>query len=61
MASNLRVRWIDMVKGFGIFLMVIGHASGLPENIKLWIYGFHMPLFFILSGYTYGMFDEKKI
>ncbi len=60
MASNLRVRWIDMVKGFGIFLMVIGHASGLPENIKLWIYGFHMPLFFILSGYTYGMFDEKK-
>lgn len=60
MYNNLRVRWIDVVKGFGITLMVIGHASSLPENIKLWIYGFHMPLFFALSGYTYGMFEEKK-
>lgn len=30
MSDNLRVQWVDVVKGFGIFLMVIVHASGLP-------------------------------
>lgn len=48
--------WLDAVKGLGILLMVIGHANA-PETVKLWIYGFHMPLFFFLAGY---MFDENK-
>lgn len=40
-----RIEWIDMVKGVGIFLVVIGHAGNIP-NVKIWIYSFHMPLFF---------------
>lgn len=51
-----REKWLESTKGVGIFLMVLGHSSVSP-NIKLWIYGFHMPLFFILAGY---MFDDKK-
>ncbi len=39
-------------KAIGIILMVIGH-SGPPSYIKDFIYAFHMPLFFILSGYCF--------
>ena len=43
---------VDILKGFGIVLVVLGH---LPINgyIKSWIYLFHMPLFFFLSGYLH--------
>ena len=30
------------------------------DEFKVWVYGFHMPLFFIISGYSFGMFEEKK-
>jgi len=45
-----RELWIDIAKGIGIILVVIGHSS---KNLSShYIYWFHMPLFFILSGYT---------
>jgi fucose 4-O-acetylase-like acetyltransferase len=52
------LEWILIAKGIGIFLVVVGHFY--PETspdywtqIKKVIYSFHMPLFFILSGYLY--------
>lgn len=48
--TNKRISYIDMAKGIGILLVVIGHF-GLPsEALLTWIFSFHMPLFFILSG-----------
>lgn len=44
-----RINWVDALKGFGIILVVIGHA-GCPNWLVRWIYIFHMPLFFLLSG-----------
>lgn len=41
--------WVDIAKSLGIILMVIGHSS-LPDYASRWIYSFHMPLFFVLSG-----------
>ena len=43
---------IDNVKGLGIILMVLGHSS-IPHPLYNAIFTFHMPLFFILSGYLY--------
>ena len=45
-------RYIDVLKGFGIILVVLGH---LNPNIYLekWICSFHMFLFFFLSGYVF--------
>ena len=43
---------IDNMKGIGILLMVIGHSS-IPYPLYKVIFTFHMPLFFILSGYLY--------
>ncbi len=43
---------ISVTKGFGILLMVMAHA-GCPKVIHDLIYMFHMPLFFIMSGYCF--------
>ena len=57
-----RLVWIDYAKGIGIFLVVLGHVirglqnssilvkSGWSSFLDHWIYSFHMPLFFFLSG-----------
>lgn len=50
-----RIDWIDMAKGYGILLVILGHLS--LGKIMTWIYTFHMPLFFFLSGYV---FSAKK-
>jgi len=46
-----RLAWLDSAKGIGILLVVIGHiwTGGIVRDD---IYAFHMPLFFLLAGYT---------
>jgi len=76
--SNDRLNWIDYSKGIGIILVVYGHVlRGLHNAIPMsesfftnsdnFIYSFHMPLFFILSGFFFfqsflkrGMFSFMK-
>lgn len=48
----MRQCWIDWVKTICIFLMVVGHA-GVFKYERLFFYTFHMPAFFIISGYLY--------
>ena len=61
-----RVDWIDAAKGFTMLLVIIGHcvdgylkAQMFPSHTKElqcvfdFLYSFHMPLFFILSGFLY--------
>ena len=48
--TDKRISYIDMAKGIGIILVVLGHSIFPSENLTTWIYSFHMPLFFILSG-----------
>lgn len=43
---------IDRMKGAGIVLMVFAH-SHIPQPFYGAIFIFHMPLFFLLSGYLY--------
>lgn len=50
--NNSRESYIDVVRGLAIILVVLGHL-GIPITINSFIYGFHMPLFFLLSGYLY--------
>jgi fucose 4-O-acetylase-like acetyltransferase len=40
---------LDRAKGVGIVLVVVGHSTP-PEILATVIYGFHMPLFFVISG-----------
>lgn len=43
---------VSMAKGIAIILMVLGHI-GFSDFGGRFIYMFHMPLFFILSGYCF--------
>lgn len=43
-----RLEWIDWMKAFGIYLIVLGHFYNVGEKF---IYVFHVPLFFVISGF----------
>lgn len=49
--NQIRYGYLDIAKGIGIILVVWAHASGPGSAI---IYQFHMPLFFLISGYLYS-------
>ena len=44
-----RIDEFDIAKGIAIIAMIIGHLG--MKHINMIVYAFHMPLFFILSGY----------
>ncbi len=63
-----REAWLDSLKGFAILLVILGHvlsgyldAAAFPGaytsfyTIRTWIYSFHMPLFFLISGFTFTL------
>lgn len=51
-ASKVRIGWIDIAKAIAIIAMVEGHVVPYGGYARNWIYSFHMPLFFILTGFT---------
>lgn len=55
---------LDILKGIGIITMVMGH-SNMGETFISYVAGFHMQLFFIVSGYLfsqskYNIFDYTR-
>lgn len=46
-----RVEYLDYVRGMAILLVVLGHMYNVEDPIRILIYSFHMPLFFIISGF----------
>ena len=68
--KNGREMWIDYIKVFACILVVLGHffqsmvkASILSDNgLYQWfdttVYYFHVPLFFICSGYLYQKYSH---
>lgn len=60
MKNSKHLDWIDIAKGIGIVLVVLGHTivPQVRENtfagfLWIFIYNFHMPLFFFLSGFLF--------
>lgn len=56
-ATNRRLAYIDIAKGIGILMVVLGH---IRTSLYLHdaIYLFHMPLFFLLSGMVFKENEE---
>lgn len=55
-----RIDYLDMVKGIGIILVVIGHSTLPSDSVITWLASFHMPLFFIVSGMLLWHKKKKK-
>lgn len=56
-----RIEYIDIAKGLGIILVVIGHCINGKTFPGTWISSFHMPLFFILSGMCFNASSYSSI
>ncbi len=50
MSTIKREKFIDIAKGIGILLVILGHLNTGGQYSRNLIYAFHMPLFFLLSG-----------
>lgn len=56
---------IDVMKGIGILLVILGHCmpdfpvnileDPLSSEVRRFIYTFHMPMFFFCSGFVCGI------
>ena len=49
MAEKKRIVWIDQLRGLAFYTVILGHMS-IGKGLKNWMYSFHMPLFFMISG-----------
>lgn len=47
-----RIGWLDVAKGIGIFLIYLGHCGSEAGKAYPFVFTFHVPLFFFLSGCT---------
>lgn len=66
--SKKKDNLMSMMSIFGIILVVLGHSGYEGTNIAVdcpylfkWIYNFHMPLFFFISGYLFSLTNESFI
>lgn len=47
-----RLSWVDVARGYGILTILLSHImTGHP--LSKWLFTFHVPLFFFLSGYLF--------
>ena len=64
MPQTKRLRWIDVLKGIGILLVIAGHSVRGEDSAALGIiydliYAMHMPLFFSLSGFLWIKYSKQ--
>ena len=66
MGNKERLNYLDVSKGIGILLVVLAHIYAFNSEINrellvTWIYSFHMPLFFIISGMLLKYKNENDV
>ena len=47
-----RILWIDIAKALAILSVPVSHTIEIGSKLRIAIFSVHMPIFFILSGYT---------
>lgn len=60
MTKSKRVEYLDIAKGIGILLVIIGHIPYVGEMTRAYIVSFHMPLFLVISGMLIWYKQEEE-
>lgn len=60
MEKRKDIPWVTLAKFLGLYLMILGHMELVEPEHSAFIYTFHMPLFFILSGMFAKRVEDKK-
>ena len=55
-----RIPWVDILRGFLMFFVIYAHTT-TNQDINNYIYSFHMPAFFVVSGMTFAFNKERSI
>lgn len=50
MAEKKRIVWIDQLRAIAFYFVGLGHLNSYYGPLNVWIYSFHMPMFFLISG-----------
>lgn len=53
LVSKQRDITADMLKGFAILLVIVGHVNSISTGLGSFITSFHMPLFFLVAGWFF--------
>lgn len=61
MGNKERIGWIDIAKGFSTLCVIAGHTISVASPLRRYIFSFHMPLFFVLAGYTFHPKPRKRL
>lgn len=56
-----RILFLDYARTIALFLVVFAHLYSVDSNVKLYIYAFHMPFFFLASGYLHKEENHKHL
>lgn len=60
MDKNKRILFLDYARIFTAFLVIYGHLYPPESDVRLYIYAFHMPLFFLISGFLHAPRTSKE-
>lgn len=60
MTDTKRISYLDMARGIGMILVVMGHVTYINPNLRHFITAFHMPLFFLISGMLLDIKKEEE-
>ena len=55
-----RILWVDIAKALTILSVPISHTLEIEMTLRTMFFSFHMPLFFILSGFTTKLATDWK-
>lgn len=58
--NDKRIKYIDIMSGILIILVVVGHTYKLPDVARQFIYSFHMPAFFAVYGIKFYHNRKKE-
>lgn len=58
MAEKKRIEWIDELKGFSMYTVILCHLN-VYKPLRNWMVSFNMPIFFMMSGATFNIQKVK--
>ena len=59
MAEKKRIEWIDTLKGFSMYTVILCHVN-VYKPLRNWLVSFNMPIFFMMSGATLNIEKVKN-
>lgn len=62
-STSGRQAWIDVLKGWGILIIVLGHVWSLQDASVFyqWLFSFHVPIFFFAAGLTLRLKNQGAL